>query len=164
MIKVFLLFFLLVFNIFAKGNIDKDIATASGKIKHVSKSYSSINKKMAQNAKEIFKQKKEISKQKKLLATLIKSLKNKELSYKKDSKKLFQLKKEQEKLKLAQEKIEEELIFTIAKSISLTVVLEEKSGASQESLIEIEVIKVMLEKTKNAAKILNKTNNLYIVS
>lgn len=155
MIKVFLIFFILLLNIEAKSDIDRKIKKASGKIKYVSKSYSSINKKMAQNAKDILNQKKEISRQNRLLKNLIKSLKNKELSYKEDTRKLSELKNKQEKLKLAQDKIEEELIFTIAKSISLTVVLQESDAASEESLLEVEVLKSMLNKTKEEATLLN---------
>ncbi len=155
MIKGFLLLVLLFLNIYAKADIDKKIHKASGQIKYVSKSYSNINKKMAQNAKDILKQKKTIAKQQKLLKSLIKSLQNKELSYQADTKQLSALKKEQDKLKLAQEKIEEKLIFTIAKSISLQVILEENNSASEDSLMELEVIKVMLDKTKKDAKSLN---------
>lgn len=145
----------MLLNIEAKSDIDRKIKKASGKIKYVSKSYSSINKKMAQNAKDILNQKKEISRQNRLLKNLIKSLKNKELSYKEDTRKLSELKNKQEKLKLAQDKIEEELIFTIAKSISLTVVLQESDAASEESLLEVEVLKSMLNKTKEEATLLN---------
>jgi len=155
MIKVFLLFVLIVTHTFAKADIDRKINSTSAQVKNVSKSYTSINRKMAKNAKDILNQKREIRKQKKLLSGLIRSLGNKELSYKEDSKKLTELKKEQEKLKVAQEKIEEELIFTIAKSISLTVVLEENDSASEEALIEVAVIRAMLTKTKQDAKVLN---------
>lgn len=155
MIKVFLVFVLIFSNLSAKADIDKKIKKASGKIKNVSKSYSNINKKMAKNAKELLAQKREIAKQNKTLKKLIASLSLKEVSYKKDSKKLLELKKEQEKLKLAQDKIEEELIFTIAKSISLKVVLEENNSVAVESLMEVEVVKSMLEKTKQEGKLLN---------
>ena len=155
MIKVLLVFFLITTLFSAKNNIDKEIKDASGKIKHFSKSYSSINKKMAKNAKAILKQKKEILKQKKYLRELKKSLGSKELSYKEDTLQLKELKKEQEKLKVAQEKIEDELTFTIAKSISLSVVLEENKAQTEESIIEVEVISAMLSQTKEEAKLLN---------
>jgi len=155
MMKFFLVLFLVAFSLGAKGNIDKEIRKASGQIKNVSKSYTSINRKMAQNAKEILRQKVEIRKQEKLLGTLKKSLSSKELSYKQDSIKLIELKSEQEKLKQAQDKIEEELIFTIAKGISLKVVLEENHTQTEESLIEDAVLKSMLSKTKKDAKVLN---------
>ena len=155
MIKVFLVFVLIFSSLYAKADIDKKIKKASGKIKNVSKSYSNINKKMAKNAKDILAQKREISKQRKTLKKLVESLSLKEVSYKKNSKKLLELKKEQEILKLAQEKIEEELIFTLAKSISLKVILEENNSVAEESLMEVEVVKSMLEKTKRDGKLLN---------
>ena len=51
MIKTLLVFFLLLANLEAKDDIDKKINNASGQIKHTSKSYSSVHKKMARNAK-----------------------------------------------------------------------------------------------------------------
>ena len=156
MIKALLFFLSLSLILFAKSDIDKEIKQTNGKIKNFSKSYSAINKKMSKTAKAILNQKREILKQKKYLQELIASLSDKEQSYKSDTLKLKDLRKEQEKLKAAQEKIEEELTFTIAKSISLSVVLEENKAQTEESLIEVEVISAMLAKTKKEAKQLNK--------
>jgi len=155
MIKVFFVLFFLIFSLNAKENIDRKIDKASSKIKNFSKSYSSINKKMAQNAKAILKQKKEIFQQQKYLEELKVQLKNKEKNYKLDNKKLIELNKAQKKLKNEQDKIEQELVFTITKSISISVILEENYSKDEESLIEIEVLKTMLKKIKEQAKILN---------
>lgn len=155
MIKALLFFLSLSLILFAKSDIDKEIKQTNGKIKNFSKSYSAINKKMSKTAKAILNQKREILKQKKYLQELIASLSDKEQSYKSDTLKLKDLRKEQERLKAAQEKIEEELTFTIAKSISLSVVLEENKAQTEESLIEVEVISAMLAKTKEEANQLN---------
>ena len=56
------------------------------------------------------------------------------------------------KLKKRQNKIEEELVFVIAKSVSLSVVLNEEYPANEEALIELEVLKSMLAKSKEKAK------------
>jgi len=61
----------------------------------------------------------------------------------------------QTNLKSTQEKLEEELVFTIAQSVSLTVILEEEMDASETSLMEFEVLKVMLEESKQKVKKLN---------
>ncbi len=155
MIKVFLTFFLLFSCVNAKNDIDKKIKKTSANLKNFSKSYGSINKKMARNAKDILRQKQEILKQQKYLIELKKSLNLKAQSYGENSKKLKQLQTKQQELQNAQDAIEEELIFTIAKSISLKVVLDENNAQTEESLIELEVIKAMLAKTKAKAKKLN---------
>ena len=155
MIKVFFVILFLLFSLDAKENIDNKINKTSSKIKNFSKSYSSINKKMAQNAKAILKQKKEILQQQKYLEELKIQLKLKENNYKSDNKKLKELKRAQNKLKKDQDKLEQELVFTIAKSVSISVILEENYSKDEESLIEIEVLKVMLKKTKEQAKRLN---------
>jgi murein DD-endopeptidase MepM/ murein hydrolase activator NlpD len=61
----------------------------------------------------------------------------------------------QTNLKSTQEKLEEELVFTIAQSVSLSVILEEEMDASEKSLIEFEVLTVMLEESKQKIKKLN---------
>ncbi len=155
MIKVFFVLLFLMFSLNAKENIDNKIDKASSKIKNFSKSYSSINKKMAQNAKAILNQKKEIFQQQKYLEKLKVQLKNKEKNYKLDNKKLIELNKAQKKLKKKQDKIEQELVFTIAKSVSLSVILEENYSKDEGSLIEIEVLKNMFKKTKQQVKMLN---------
>ena len=52
--------------------------------------------------------------------------------------------------------MEEELVFTIAQSVSLSVILEEEIAASEESIVEIEVLKAMLKNSKKNVKELNK--------
>ncbi len=157
MIKIFLVLVFLVFSLNANTNIDKKINKASSKIKNFSKSYSSINKKMALNAKEILKQKKEILKQQKYLTESKVQLKQKEKTYKLDNKKLIELKKEQKKLKENQNEIEQNLVFTIAKSASISIILEENYSKDEESIIEIEVLQAMLKKTIEQVENLNKT-------
>lgn len=79
----------------------------------------------------------------------------KEHSYNENTVQLKDMKKVQTDLKSKQEKIEEELVFTIAQSVSLSVILEEEIAASEESLVEFEVLKVMLKNSKQKAKELN---------
>lgn len=155
MIKVFFVLLFLIFSLNAKENIDKKIYKTSSKIKNFSKSYSSINKKMAHNAKAILKQKKAILQQQKYLEELKRQIRLKEQSYKLDNKKIIELREAQKKLKEDQDEIEQNLVFTIAKSVSVSVILEKNYSKNEESLIEIEVLKVMLKKTKEQAKRLN---------
>jgi len=156
MIKTIFVLFLMLSSLEAKNTIDAKINKTSKKIKNFSKTYSSINKKMANNAKAILKQKKDIYKQQKYLKELKQQLSLKEKTYKSNTKVLSKLKSEQNKLQQSQEDIEHELVFTIAKSVSLSVILDESEASDESALIELEVLKAMLNKTKEKAKKLNK--------
>jgi septal ring factor EnvC (AmiA/AmiB activator) len=155
MIRTLFVLLLVILVPITYANVDAKIKKTSKRIKNFSNTYSSINKKMASNAKEILKQKEEIYKQQKYLKKLTEQLKLKEKSYKNNTKTLSKLKKEQELLVKSQTEIEHELVFTIAKSVSLAVILDENEANDETALIEIEVLKAMLRKTKEEAKKLN---------
>jgi murein DD-endopeptidase MepM/ murein hydrolase activator NlpD len=156
MIRLILILIFVISSITAKEDINRKISKTSSELKSFSKNYTKINKKMAANAKAILKQKRELEKQNKYLYELKKELKEKEISYKNNTSKLKLLKKSQTKLQEKQEKIEEELVFVIAQSVSLSVMLEEDSVVNSESLIEFEVLNDMLKNSKEKASILNK--------
>jgi len=141
---------LLSISLFA--SIDSKISSANSKLNSYSKNYSNINKKMAQTAKAILKQKRELIKQTKYLKRLKAELLEKEKSYQENIKQLKLLKEMQKKLKQKQNKIEEELVFVIAQGVSLSVILDEDYAQSEESLIEFEVLKAMLQASKEKAK------------
>lgn len=149
---------LLVLNcfVFAKGETDKKIAKTSSKINSYSKNYSNINKKMAQTATAILKKKRQVVKQNIFLKELKKELLNKESSYETNTQQLRSMKKSQEKLKLKQENIEKQLSYVLAKSVSLSMILDEDNSENEESLIEYEVLKEMLKASKKQAKKLSK--------
>lgn len=155
MIRLFLILILAFTILFAKTSVDANIKKASNKLSSFSKNYTNVNKKMAKTAKAILKQKREIETQQKHLDSLKKELALKENSYNENKTQLKDLKKVQINLKATQEKLEEELVFTIAQSVSLSIILEEEIAASQESLMEFEVLKVMLENSKKRVKELN---------
>lgn len=155
MIHLFLAIILATSTIFAKTSVDADIKKTSSKLSSFSKSYSNLNEKMDQTAKAILKQKKEIEIQEKHIENLKEDLSKKESTYESSTKQLEELRGVQKNLKATQEKLEEELVFTIAQSVSLTVILEEEMDASETSLIEFEVLKVMLEESKQKIKKLN---------
>lgn len=155
MIRLFFILFFAFIIVDAKVDIDKKIDKTSSILSKTSQTYKSINKKMAKNAQAILKQKKEIQKQEKQLKELTQELKIKESIYKENSSKLVDMKKSQTKLKANQDKLEQELIFNIAQSVSLSVILEEEYTASEDSLIELEVIEAMLKKSKAKVQMLN---------
>jgi len=150
--RLLLLFVLLVTLAHAQGEIDKKIKKTNFKLHSYSRNYSNLNRKMSKTAKAILQQKRELLKQDVYLKKLKEDLLTKESSYKLNTKELQLLKATQQKLKKRQNRIEEELVFVIAKSVSLSVVLNEEYPASQEALIEFEVLKSMLKKSKEKAK------------
>ena len=153
--RVFLFLFLCLTLLDAKEDINNQIKNTNSEISSFSKTYSSINKKMAQNAKAILQQKRAILKQKKYLQELQVELKEKEKVYKENTKQLSLLKKKQKKLAKIQSKIEEELIFEIAQSISFSIILEGEYTANSDSLMEFEILQSMLKTSKEKANKLN---------
>lgn len=155
MIRLLFIFIFTIVLLNASSDVDKKINKINTKLSSSSKSYSSLNKKMDQNAVAILKQKKVISKQQRDLKKLTKELSKIEYKYEQDTKDLNDLKVSQKTLKQTQIDIEDELVFTIAQSVSLSVILEEKYTVSEESLIEFEVLKSILKASKEKAKQLN---------
>jgi len=143
--------FILVYS----STIDKKIVKTNKKIENYSQSYSSVNKKMASNAKAILKQKQLILKQQKYLTDLKQELRNKEKNYKKNIAQLKKLKKSQDALTNKQNAVEQELVFVVAKNVSLSVILAEDYAVDVESLIEFEVLQKMLETSTKKANMLN---------
>ncbi len=139
----------------AKSDIDQKIQNTNNKLSAFSKNKNIINKKMSNNAQAILKQKQKILKQQKFLQNLALELDQKEMNYKNNIVKLQKLKSSQANLKKDQENIEEDLIFTIAQSVSLSIILEEQYSVSEDSLIEFEVLNEMLKRSKEKANRLN---------
>ena len=156
MIRLFIIVMSLVYILYAKEDINKKITTVNSKLHSFSENYLNLNHKMALTAKAILKQKKELDKQKIYLAKLKNELKNKAVIYKKNSGKLSEFKTEQNKLKTKQEKIEEKLVFLIAQSVTLSIMLDEKKSTNRDALIEFEVLQSMLKNSKQRVKKLNK--------
>jgi len=153
--------FLLVIAVFyipllAKTSVDEKIKHTSTKLNSFNKTYTNINKKMSKNAKEILKQKHEILAQQTYLKKLKQELSEKELSYKANTKQLKQLKATQKRLQDIQKKIKKRLMDEISQSISISVVLQEEHNTDADSLIEFEVLKQMLKRSKAKANKLNK--------
>ncbi|MDD5156694.1 peptidoglycan DD-metalloendopeptidase family protein [Sulfurimonas sp.] len=139
----------------AKTSIDNKIKHTSSELSSYGRSYEEINKKMEQNAIEVSKHKNEISMQQKHLTIIKDELSTKESSYEENKKRLKELKSTQDALKKNGDILEEDLVFTIAQSVSLSMILEEKYSATKESLMESEVLKIMLKNSKSKIEELN---------
>jgi len=154
--KTVLVFLFGVSVLFGQADIDTKIKKTSSKLQTYSKNYSSLNKKMAKTAKAILRQKREILKQEKYLKALKKELIEKESIYKKNQVELQKIKKQQEALEAKQQKLEEALVFVLAKGVSLSIVLGEDYPETKDGIIELEVLKSMLKESRERAKELSK--------
>jgi len=156
MIRLFLILSLVFSFTLANTSVDSKIKKTSTKISKYSKNHKNINKKMAKNAKKILMLKRELYKQQKLAEKLQEELEGKENSYSSNKQQLIALAKIQADLEKNSQKLEQELVFMIAQSVSLSVILEEEYTPNEESMIEFEVFKVMLKNSKEKIKELNK--------
>lgn len=151
----FLLVCILVWSVaFSEDNINKKIKSTSKQIGSFSKNYTKLNNKMAKTAKAILKEKLTIQKQQKFLKDLKEQLSSRELSYEKNKVQLTTLIALNKKLKKEQNTIEEELVFVIAQSVSLSVILEGDYSADENSIIEFEVLQQMLKASKEKVNVL----------
>lgn len=150
MIRYLLLVSLLVTGpLFAKSDIDQQIKQTTKQISSFDKEYSSLHKKMAQVAKKILRQKKTILKQQKAIQNLMNELSRKEAGYEANKSELEGLQKQQEALHAKQEKIEKELIDSIARTVSLSLLIDDERTVSADSLITEEILKELNIQTQN---------------
>lgn len=162
MIRLLIIFIAANSYIYAKTSVDNKIEKTSSIISSYAKTHEDINKKMDENAEAILLREKEIQVQQEHLKRLKEELLDKEASHEENIQQLKELKVSQNELKKDGNKLEEELVFTIAQSVSLSIILEEEYSASQESLIEYEVLELMLKNAKEKIKKLNE--NFYTTS
>ncbi|PNV84386.1 MAG: peptidase M23 [Sulfurimonas sp.] len=156
MIRLLILFLSAYLYLEAKTSVDAKIQKTSSEISSYAKTQEEINKKMNETAQAILEQRKEIERQQAHLKKLKEELLEKEGSYDENVKELEGLKHSQKTLKENTQELEEELVFTIAQSVSLSIVLEEEYSANAESLMEYEALELMLKNAKEKIKELNK--------
>jgi len=155
MTKLFILFYFICSFAEAKTNVDTKIEKTSSEIGSYAKTQEAISKKMDETAQAIMQHEKEIKAQQESIKKLQDELLEKESSYSENIKEIKGLKTSQDGLKQNGNELEEELVFTIAQSVTLSIVLEEEFSASQDSLIEYEVLESMLKTAKVKIKELN---------
>jgi len=156
MIKLIFLFFFVFSIAHAKTSVDTKITKVHYKLSNYSKNYSNLNQKMSETAQAILNQKQEIKKQQLFLDSLRLDLSNKGSSYKKNKLDLLEIKKAQQVLQVNQNKTEEKLMRVISRSISLSIILEDKHANDVDSIMEAEILKIKLKNSKNRAKKLNR--------
>ncbi len=139
--RLFLLVFvLLVSSIAAKQDVAKQITKTSKEIKSFDKKYSNLHKKMAKTAKAIIQSEQDLAKQEQEIAQLSKSLEESQTKYEANSKDLLALKEKQLLLQGKQGLIEQELIRSIARNISINSLIKDKYTVTKESIITEEIL------------------------
>ena len=161
MSRLFIIFLFANLLLEAKTSVDTKIEKTSSEISSFAKSHEDINKKMDETAAAIILQEKEVQKQEEYIKKLKDELSEKENSYQENVKELKELKSSHDKLKTDGNKLEEDLVFTIAQSVSLSIILEEEYSSNEESLIEYEVLERMLKDAKSKIKGLNESFHVY---
>ncbi|MEA2111517.1 MAG: peptidoglycan DD-metalloendopeptidase family protein [Campylobacterota bacterium] len=155
MIHFLLTFVLILSSVALARNIDAEISQTSKKLKTFNKDNTKISNKMAKNAKNILKQKNIVLKQSKELNTLEEELALKEQDYSSSKAELILLKDSNSELNDEQAKIEQELVFAIARNASLMLVLDDKDPVNEQSLIVQESLYALSRQIQNEIKSLN---------
>ncbi len=135
-----LAFVLIVSTVAAKQDVAKQITKTSKEIKSFDKKYSNLHKKMSKTAKAIIQSEQDLAKQEKEIAQLSKTLEDSQEKYESNSKDLLVLKDKQLLLQGKQGLIEQELISSIARNISINTLVKDKYTVTKESIITEEVL------------------------
>ena len=155
--RIIFAFFLITSLLYANlTTINKNITNTSHKISKTKQKYRSIYAQMRQNARDIYKQTKLILKQQQQLKILSLKLASKHTIYVQNKTQLSKLKSFQKTLQLHHQQIEEKLVFSIAKIMSLYTSISIKSEPNINSMISRSVIKHIIIITAKEIKRLNK--------
>ena len=139
----------------AKSDIDARISKTSKELSGYDKKYDSLHTEMAGTAKAILKEEKLIEEQQKRLDRLQEELTLKEKDYAGNKEELASLESSQSNLHEDQERIEQELVFAIARNVSLSMLLDDKRTINADALITEEVLKELAKQTKDEIADLN---------
>ena len=137
------------------SSVEHKIKQTSKQLIRVSKNYKQINRKMAKTAEAILHQKRIIEKQNKEIAKLEEELKEKSSSYELYKKQLETLQKQSSTEAKRADKLQQELVFAIAKSVTLSILLDAHYSKDIDSIIELEILKSKLKSYKEKIRSLN---------
>lgn len=135
--------------LFAATSVDKKISQTSGQISGYDKKARSLHAKMAANAEAILNEEALILQQQKRLGELESELNLTEASYEGNKAELSELQTSQSTLSDEQNRIEQELVFAIARNVSLSMLLDDERVINADALITEEVIKELTKQTKS---------------
>jgi len=149
---LFLAFLIITLPLIA--SIDTKIKDTSKRLKKFDKTYSKVHKGLATTAKEIIRQERFILKQQKHLQELQLELSLKEQKYQENAQELKLLKGSQASLQKDQEKLRQDLVFMLAKNVSLSLILDDEKAKSDNALITEEVFESLNKITKKNISVL----------
>jgi len=140
--------FLLLTQLHAKQDVNRQINKTSKEIKKYDKKYSSLHKKIAATAKAIQKSERELKRQEEQITRLSKKLKASQNDYTLNNKELLQLKDKQLLLQGKQGLIEKELVNSIARNISISSLSKRQQTTSTEAIITEEILDTLNRQTQ----------------
>jgi len=142
--------------LYATSNIDTKIKSTSKELQRFDKTYSKVHQNLASTAKQIIRQERTILRQQKKLQQLQLELSLKEQRYQENLQEVKLLKKTQEDLQQAQEKLRQDLAFMLAKNVSLSLIMGDGKAKNNDSLITEEVFSSLNKITrKNISSLQN---------
>ncbi len=125
----------------AKEDVSKQIKKTSTEIQRFDKKYSNLHKKMSKTAKAIKKSEHDLAKQEKDIRQLSDQLERSQINYEANRKELLDLKDKQLLLQGKQGLIEQELIKSIARNISIDTLDKDKHAVTTDAVITEEILK-----------------------
>lgn len=138
--QLLLAFVLIVSSVAASQDVAKQITKTSKEIKSFDKKYSNLHNKMAKTAKAIIESEQDLAKQQQDIAQLSKTLEESQTKYEANYKELNELKDKQLLLQGKQGLIEQELIRSIARNISINSLVKDKFTVTKEAIITEEIL------------------------
>jgi len=130
------------------SSIDKKIQKTHSKLSHYDAKYNNLSIKMKKIAYQIQKQRKLLRYQDQLLQKLENDLAQKEKLFHNNKSSLSKLESSKELLLKDENRLEQKLLFSIARNLSLDMMLEDDRAHNAEALINAEVMKQLQTQTK----------------
>jgi len=143
-----LLLLALLLSLEAKQDVTKQIHTTTKKIKTYDQKSSNLHKKMARTAKTIKKTEKELAVQEKKIKKLAQQLEKSKKNYDGNQKELLELQGKQKHLQGEQAVVEQELIDSIARNISINALEKERFNLTTEAIMTEEILQVLNKQTQ----------------
>ncbi|MCJ7764862.1 MAG: peptidoglycan DD-metalloendopeptidase family protein, partial [Thiovulaceae bacterium] len=143
----------------AKEDVARQISKTNKEIKSFDNRYSSLHKKMKETANAIQKKEKDLSAQQNHIARLNKKLDHSQEQYELNRKELQEFKEKQRLIQRKQELIEQELIQSLARNISINMLDKDKNAVSAESVITEEILRELNIQTQRNIEKLEQAHN-----
>jgi len=132
----------------AQGDVSKQISKTNKEIKDFDKKYSSLHNKMSETARAIQQKERDLLTQKEHISRLSQALDQSQEEYNANSKELLELREKQLLLEGKQGLIEKELIKSIARNISISMLEKDCNPVNTDAVITEEVLEALNKQTQ----------------